>query len=49
MRRKLEENIKRGTIIGVKTDKTTKKQIEYIAEREAQATSTYIHELIKNI
>ena len=46
MRPKVDEQVKRGTIIGVKTDKLTKAKIEYIAGAEGVKTSTYIFNLI---
>ena len=46
MRPKVNEELKRSTIIGVKTDKTTKAKIEYIASYAGERTSTYIFNLI---
>ena len=46
MRQKVSETKKRGTIIGIKADKTTKAKIDYIAKREGDPTSTYLYNLI---
>ena len=46
MRPKVNETQKRGTIIGIKADKTTKAKIEYIAAYAGEPTSTYIFNLI---
>lgn len=47
MRPKLDPNEKRSVIIGVKVTPKVRKQIEYLAEREAVGMSTYIAELIE--
>ncbi len=46
MRKKLKITEKRSKIIGIKTDITTKKKIEFIAKREGEQTSTYLYNLI---
>ena len=47
MRRKLPENEKRSKIIGIKVTETTKKQLEYIANREATTVSTTIDKILQ--
>ena len=46
MRPKVDEKVKRGTIIGIKVDKTTKAKIEYIAAADDTPVSTYLFNLI---
>lgn len=46
MRPKVDEKAKRGTIIGIKVDKTTKAKIEYIAAADGTPVSTYLFNLI---
>lgn len=46
MRPKVSESEKRGTIIGIKVDKTTKAKIDYIAKADGVTTSTYLFNLI---
>lgn len=46
MRPKVEQEKKRGTMIGVKVDKTTKAKIDYIASAAGEPTSTFIFNLI---
>lgn len=46
MRPKVNEHEKRGTIIGIKVDKTTKAKIDYIAKADGETTSTYLFNLI---
>lgn len=46
MRPKVDEKSKRGTIIGIKVDKTTKAKIEYIAGADGTSVSTYLFNLI---
>lgn len=46
MRPKVDANAKRGTIIGIKADKTTKAKIDYIAAAAGEPTSTYLFNLI---
>lgn len=46
MRPRIDEKSKRGTIIGIKSDKTTKAKIDYIAGAAGEPTSTYLFNLI---
>lgn len=46
MRPKVDQEKKRGTMIGVKVDKLTKAKIDYIADAAGEPTSTYIFNLI---
>lgn len=46
MRPRVDEKAKRGTIIGIKADKTTKAKIDYIAAAAGDKTSTYLFNLI---
>lgn len=46
MRPKVDAKVKRGTIIGIKADKTTKAKIDYIAAAAGEPTSTYLFNLI---
>lgn len=46
MRKKVSQEVKRGTIIRIKADKTTKKKIDYIAAAAGEPTSTYLFNLI---
>ena len=46
MRPKIDEKMKRGTIIGIKADKITKAKIDYIAGAAGEPTSTYLFNLI---
>ena len=47
MRRKLPEEQKRSNIIGVKVQLQTRKQLEFIAKREAETLSTTIDRILK--
>lgn len=47
MRRKLPKGQKRDKIIGVKVTELTKKQLEYIANREATTVSTTIDKILQ--
>ena len=46
MRRKLPEEIKRNSPIGIKVLNETRKQLDYIAEREAMTLSTLINTIL---
>lgn len=46
MRPKVDQEKKRGTMIGVKVDKLTKAKIDYIADAAGEPTSTYVFNLI---
>ena len=48
MRKKLSENEKRNTMIGVKVQAETKRKLEFIAEREDHPMSTQIDIILKN-
>lgn len=48
MRRKLPANQKRDKIIGIKVTEITKKQLEYIANREATTVSTTIDNILQD-
>lgn len=47
MRRKLHPEVKRTEHIGILVQKTTKKQLKFIAEREGNQLSTQIDEILK--
>ena len=47
MRAKLNPNDKRSIIIGIKVTPKTRKQVQYLAEREAEKMSTYIAKLVE--
>ena len=47
MRKKLTAEDKRSIIIGGKVTPKVRKQVQYLADREAEKVSTYIAELIE--
>lgn len=47
MRRKLPESEKRNSIIGIKVKEETRKQLNYIAEREGHTLSTCIDIILR--
>lgn len=47
MRRKLPANEKRNSIIGIKVKEETRKQLNYIAEREGHTLSTCIDIILR--
>lgn len=48
MRHKMENDEKRSKQIGVKVQIRTRKQLEYIAKREASTLSTLIDDILKD-
>lgn len=48
MRRKLPEDIKRNSPIGIKVLTETRKQLDYIASREVTTLSTLINSILVN-
>ena len=48
MRRKMEKDEKRSKQIGVKVQIQTRKQLEFIANREATTLSTLIDKILKD-
>lgn len=46
MRKKLQKSEKRSQIIGIKVKEETRKQLKFIANREATQLSTYIDSLL---
>ena len=46
MRKKLDTNVKRNSQIGIKVQKNTKEQLEYIAGREGTTLSTLINKIL---
>ena len=46
MRRKLPTEIKRNSPIGIKVQNETRKQLDYIASREATTLSTLINNIL---
>ena len=48
MRKKLPAEQKRSNIIGVKVQLQTRKQLEYIAKREAETLSTTIDKILRD-
>lgn len=48
MRRKLPEEVKRNSPIGIKVLNETRKQLDYIAWREAMTLSTLINSILVN-
>lgn len=47
MRKKLDEDTRRGSYIGIKVQPLTKAQLKYIATREATQVSTLIDKILK--
>ena len=47
MRKKLPEGAKRDQIIGIKVTETTKKQLQFIANRECTPMSTTIDRILQ--
>ena len=45
---KKDEKVKRSIMLGVKVNQETRAKIEYLANREGQTISTWIHQLIIN-
>ena len=48
MRKKLNNNEKRNSFIGVKVQSKTRSQLNYIADREATPVSTLIDTILKD-
>ena len=48
MRRKMEKDEKRSQQIGIKVQIQTRKQLEFIASREATTLSTLINKILKD-
>lgn len=48
MRKKLNSDIKRSVIIGVKVKQETKDKIKYLSDAEGDAMSTYINNILEN-
>lgn len=48
MRKKLCQEIKRNTYIGIKVQSITKEKLKFIAEREAVPVSTLIDNILKD-
>ena len=46
MRRKMEQGQKRNQLIGIKVLEKTRKQLEYIADREQKTLSSVINDIL---
>lgn len=47
MRKKVDTELKREHIIGIKVKKITKSKIQYLSEAEAKPMSTFINEVLE--
>lgn len=48
MRKKMDQEQKRGSLIGIKVKEETKKQLQFISEREARPMSTQINIILES-